>query len=344
MFFRLWYNFRVKKNKTKKTVGIIRGGEQGDYDASLRYGGELISHIFENLSERWKVVDILIDKNGVWHANGIPISLANLTHKVELVWNTAHHGLANVLRDFSIPAINISSFSFLLKQEHEVLEEHLKELGLKMPKKIVFPLYQEDFDGPVDLYVARKAREVLGKFSAPWIVKTFTEDADMGPVRGREGSQRPSASNGMGIHLAKTFPELMTALQDGIRHQKSILVEEFIYGKNIDMHSVGGFRGEGVYVFPPHSGSETLQGRMTGNLLKDEKDKFIQLVKDLHRHLGAEHYLNSNFVLHPKRGIFVTDISLLPDLQPGSPLENACESVGAKVHHLVEHLLEKTLS
>lgn len=314
VFFCLCYNLRVKKSKTKKRVGIIRGGKGKNYEASLRQGGELISHIFENLSERWKVVDILIDKDGIWHANGIPISPADLTQKVELIWNTAHHSLANVLQGFSIPTINISSFSFLLQQESEVLRDHLKELDLKMPRKIVFPLYQEDFDGPVDLYVARKAREVLGKFSAPWIVKTFTEDVDMG------------------IHLAKTFPELVTALQDGIRHQKSILVEEFIYGRNISLHSVGGFRGKGVYVFPPE------------NLLKEEKEKFIQMAKDLHRHLGAEHYLNSNFVLHPKRGIFVTDVSLLPDLQPGSHLEKACDSVGAKVHHLVEHILEKTLS
>ena len=310
----------------QKRIGILRGGTEGDYDSSLREGGEIILHIFENLSEKWKVVDIFIDKTGVWHLGGIAISPSILPQKVDLVWNVAHHSMANILQSFSIPTINISSFSFLLKQENDVLREHIKELDLNMPKKIVLPLYQADFDGPSDLYVAKKAREVLGKFSAPWIVKTFTPDSDMD------------------IHLAKTFPELMNAIKDGVKHKKSILVEEFISGKNASIHSVSGFRGEDVYVFPiytdrPHYNLPNGKASFSA----EEKDQFMQTARDLHKHLGAEHYLQSNFVLHPKRGIFVTDISFSPDLKKDSHLSQSCELVGAQMHHIVEHILEKAL-
>ncbi len=297
----------------KKRIGIIRGGVEGNYDASLREGGDIISNIFENLSEKWKVIDIFIDKSGVWHLGGIVMDISLLPEKVDLVWNTAHHNISNILDSFSIPNINISSFSFLLKNNTEVLEEHIKDLNLKMPKRIILPLYQADFDGPMDLYAIKKAKEVLEKFSAPWTVKTFTPDADMG------------------IHLAKTFPELVDAIEDGVRHKKSILIEEFIYGKNVKMHSVGGFRGEDVYIFPPD------------NFLKEEKEKIIQITKDLHKHLGVEHYLNSSFVLHPQKGVFITDISFLPDLRTDSHLHKSCEFVGAKAHHIVEHILEKSL-
>lgn len=304
----------------KKRIGIIRGGTEGDYYASLNEGGDIILHIFENLSKKWDVVDIFIDKNGIWHLGGIAMDIPKILYKVDLVWNTAHHNLSYVLNGLAIPNINISSFSFLLKNNTDVLEEHVKVLDLKMPKKIVLPLYQEDFDGPLDLYIVKKSREILEKFSAPWIVKTFTPDTNMG------------------IHLAKTFPELMNAIEDGIKHGKAILIEEFIYGKNVDMHSVSGFRGEDIYVFSPSS-STVGQARFP----RDETEKIIQITKDLHEHLGVEHYLKSSFVLHPQRGVFVIDVSFSPDLKEDSHFHQACEFVGAKAYHVVEHILERVL-
>ena len=74
-----------------------------------------------------------------------------------------------------------------------------------------------------------------------------------------------------------------------------------------------------------------------------EKEKIIKITKDLHRHLGVEHYLKSNFVLHSRMGVFVTDISFSPDLRKDSHFHQACEFVGAKVHHIVEHILERAL-
>lgn len=298
---------------TKKRVGVIRGGMDGNYEASIRAGADIISHIFENLSDKYKVIDIFIDRDGVWHLGGIKIEISSLSNKVDLVWNTAHPSVSNIIKSLSIPQVDISSFSFLLKQNDEMLRTHLNELGLKMPKKVILPLYQPDFDGPLDKYVTIKAREILGKFSSPWIVRSFTPDLNMG------------------IHIAKTFPELLRAIEDGVMHKKSILVEEFISGKNASVHSLSGFRGEDVYVFPP------------GDHLKEEKDKLIKIAKDLHKHLGVEHYLKSEFAVHPKRGIFITNIILMPDLKNDASLALACESVGVEIYHIVEHMLERAL-
>jgi D-alanine-D-alanine ligase-like ATP-grasp enzyme len=322
----------------KKTVGILRGGPEGDYYTSLREGGEILSHIFENLNERWKAVDIFIDRDGVWHLNGFPIEPTILPEKIDLVWNTAHHNLVNILNELSIPTINISALNSLLRNDSEVLAEHVKSFDLKIPQKIILPSYQADFNpryaegsgeasGPKDLYVKRKAKEVLSKFSAPWIVKSFTPDSSMA------------------IHLVKTFPELIRILENIMRIQESpdvksgsrperrdILVEEFIYGRNIDTHSVGGFRGEDIYVFPPQ------------NVNKEEKEIIIQMAHDLHKHLGVEHYLKSTFVIHPKRGVFITEMSFSPDLKQDSHFHQVCESVGAKTHHIIEHILKRSLN
>ncbi len=305
----------------KKRIGIIRGGMGDYYNSSLIKGGDVISHIFENLSDKYNIVDILIDKKDIWHLNGVPINPADLIHKIDISWNTVQHpSVSAVLNNIAVPNIENRSFLGTLESNNEMLRKHIKDVDVQMPRSIVFPAYQEDFDGDRSSYSLRKAKEVFEKFSSPWIVKSYTPDSNLG------------------IHLAKTFPELVYAIEDGVAHNKSILVEEFILGKAGSTHSVSGFRKDflkeknDIYVFPPE------------NFTADEKEKIISIVKDIHTHLGTKHYLKSDFVLHPKRGFFLIGVDFSPDLRKGSHFEKACKSVGAEMHHIFEHIVERALN
>ena len=298
-----------------KRVGILRGGAGNDYESSLRKGGEIILYIHENLSDKWKAVDILIDKNGIWHINGVPISPADLFHKVDVVWNLSHPSFSNILHSLSISNVSDGTFLGALQNSREMLREHMKQIGVQMPRSIVLPVYQKDFDGLRERYAIKKAKEVHEKFSSPWVVKSFTNDSNMA------------------IHLAKTFPELVDAIEDGVKHEKSILVEEFIAGKVASVHSVPEFRGENIYTFP--------LGNTFGNFSTNEKDKLSNLAKDLHNHLGAKHYLKSDFVLSPRGKVYLLEISSNPDLQFDSHFAQVCESVGVKIHQVVEHIIEQ---
>jgi len=295
-----------------KRVGILRGGTGERHTSSVKKGGEIISHIFENLSDKYKIVDILIDKEGVWHLNGIPIKPADLVRKVDVVWNTSEDPSFSVVLDsFFIPNIGNKYFSKVLENNNDMLRKHIKDIGVQMPQSIVLPLYQEDFDGPRERYAIKKAKEVFERFSSPWVIKSFTPDSNMG------------------IHLAKTFGELSEAIEDGVNHGKSILVEEFIVGKPSTVHSISGFRGEDIYVLPSQ------------NFSTSEKEKIINFARNLHKHLATEHYLKSDFVLHPQRGFFLTGIDSSPDLRKGSHFEQSCEFVGAKMYHVLEHILNR---
>ena len=306
-----------KETKKIKRVGVLRGGAGENYISSLKRGGEIISHILENLSDKYKVFDILIDRKGVWHINGVPVMPADLVHKVDVVWNTSHPSLSLTLDSLSIPNIGRGAFSGALENSKEMLREHMAQIGVQMPRSIILPVYQKDFDGPRERYAIKKAKEVFEKFSAPWVVKSFTPDSNMG------------------MHLAQTFNELVDAIEDGVKHEKSILVEEFISGKIASVHSVPDFRGEKNYIFPPVT--------VFGNLSSSEKEKLVSLVKDLHNHLGARHYLKANFILNKKGKIYLLDLDSTPNLKSFSHFSQACESVGAKMHHVVEHILEQAL-
>lgn len=297
-----------------KRVGILRGGTGEHYKSSLKRGGDIILHISENLSDKYKPIDILIDKDYVWHVNGVPVNLADLAHKVDLVWNTSHPSFSNIVESLSIPHIRSSPF---WGNSRELLKEHVKSIGVDMPRSIVLPVYQKDFDGPREKYAIKKAKSVFEKFSSPWIVKSFTP------------------AENMAIHLAKTFPELVNAIEDGVRNGKSILVEEFIVGKVASLHSVPNFRDEDIYVFPAVN--------TFGELSSSEKEKLSMLAKDLHTHLGAWHYLKCDFLLNQRGKVYLLDFESTPNLNSYSHFAQACESVGAKMHHVVEHILEKAL-
>lgn len=308
--------------KDKVRVGILRGGIGEDYTESLRDGGDYISHILENLSDTYTPVDILVDRDGLWHAKGMPILPVDLVHKVDLVWNLSHPSFSNILESFSVPHIGVPPFSSFVKNSRAMLEEHMKAIGVKMPRHIVFPAYQKDFDGEVNIYATKKAKAVFEKFSSPWIVKSLVPSVDSG------------------IHVAKTFPQLIDAIADMVKHNKSILVEELIDGPTASTHSIKGFRDQDIYVFPVSDLSEHYPQKFSPG----EKEKLINIAKDLHNHLGARHYLKSDFVVHSRRGIFLTGVSFLPDLTPDSHFDHSVLSVGAKMHNIIEHILENALS
>ena len=149
------------QTENKKRIGIIRGGQGENYTSSLKRGGDIIFHIHENLGDKYKVSDILIDKDGAWHLAGMPIQPADLIHKVDVVWNTTNPNISAILENLSIPHIGISHFSSTLENNQEMLCEHMKNIGVTMPKSVVLPVYQPDFDGLREKYVIKKAKEVL---------------------------------------------------------------------------------------------------------------------------------------------------------------------------------------
>lgn len=293
-----------------KRVGILRGGQKEYYETSIKKGAELISYLVENLQDEYKVLDILIDKDNVWHVSGLPVMPIDLIHKVDIVWNMSHPNYGSIVSSLSIPLVGNSIFAMSLENNPNILKEHLNNLAINTPKHIILPAYQSDFDGPKEKYAEKKAKEVFNKFASPWIVRSYPENASVG------------------IHVAQTFPQLSQAIEDVAHRGDSILVEELIEGEKTEMHTIRGFRGESLYTFPIE------------NIAKKDKDYLNSFSKELHHHLGGEHYMNAHFVVHPRRGIFITSVNFSPNLSSSSDLDRASVSVGAKLQHIVEHILE----
>jgi len=300
-----------------KRIGILRGGTGNNFEASIFEGGNMIRHIGEYLGDKYKTVDILIDKQGSWHLNGLPTLPWDLIDKVDVIWDTLGSNDSTILKSIAIPTLGKSTSAFMFENNRELLKNTLRNIGVKMPRHIVLPAYQADFDGDKDKYILKKAGEIHAKFGAPWIVKSY--------------NRNPA----MGIHIAKTYPELINALEDAVAHGDSILIEELITGASVPAHSVSSFRNKDIYVFPLKAYSRQVSG--------GDSSELTGLVETLHKQLGVKHYMNAHFVINPRSGIYVTHLSFLPDLTSESHLHTACDSIGAKVHHVIESILDKAI-
>jgi D-alanine-D-alanine ligase-like ATP-grasp enzyme len=304
-------------DKNKKRIGILRGGEGDYYETSLKNGSDLLLHVYENLNKNFKVLDILVDSKGIWHFNGLPIMPADLFHKVDLVWNVSHPNFSQILKNFSIPFIE-SKFSILNKNNREILNHYIKNnVKVNMPRNVNLSVYEENLDGPPEEYAFKKAQEVFQKFTSPWIIKSNL------------------------TQVVQTFPDLVNAILNSTNYQKSILVEESIPGKVFSTHSVSNFRNQDIYVFPPEGFHPNAA----------EKVELIELAKSLHKHLGQNHYLKSDFILKPKKfnqnnqgsQLYLTNLETIPNLYPDSQLSKSCQIVGAQTSHVLEAIIMSAL-
>ncbi|HEY5589198.1 MAG TPA: D-alanine--D-alanine ligase [Candidatus Paceibacterota bacterium] len=325
-------------------VGVIRGGISGEYEVSLASGAQILLHLrSDKMKDKYISIDIFIDRDGTWHINGIPTTIDKIVHKVDVIINALHgdYGedgkVQQLLEQWGIPytgsgplASAIGYNKFLAKQEFE-------KLGIKTPKHILFPAYQEDFDGPRDKYAAKKAREVWGKFSPPWIIKPLT------------------GGSSMGVSVCKTFQSLVDVFQKGMDEKVSVLVEEFIKGKEATVGVINNFRNKKVYTLPPieiripstsiffdnevkYNGQS--QEICPGNFTEEEKAELERLAALIHTGLDLSHYSRSDFIIHPKKGIYALEVNTLPGLTEESLMPKALNAVGSSLPEFIEHIIK----
>lgn len=324
-------------------VGVIRGGMSGEHHVSLATGAQILSHLRdEKMSFKYKPVDIFIDKEGVWHVNGVPTTINKIANRVDVVINALHgdYGedgkIQQQLEEFKIPYTGSGPLASSIGYNKYLSKQEFSKLGIKTPRHILFSAYQKDMDGDINRYVIKKSKEVWSKLPPPWIVKPLT------------------GGSSMGIHVCKTFESLQNAILDGANKKVSILIEEFIKGKEATVGVINNFRKQKIYSLPPveirvpststffdeevkYNGKS--QEICPGNFSESEKRELERLASLIHVGLNLNHYSRSDFIIHPKRGIFALEVNTLPGLTSESLFPKSLNAVGSNLGEFIEHLI-----
>ena len=119
----------VNKDEKKIKVGILKNEADKQDKFSLSKNTEIVSYILENLSDKYSVVEILVDKNSNWNIEGISIIPSDLVYKVDVIWNISQRfDLSMVLNNLFIPNIGGGFFLRILENNNDILKNILKIL------------------------------------------------------------------------------------------------------------------------------------------------------------------------------------------------------------------------
>lgn len=300
-------------------AGIIRGGPSSEYDVSLKTGANILKHL---PPDKFSVRDIFIDKNGVWYMHGIPSTPHEVLNHLDVVINGlhGHYGedgkIQQIFEQHGIPFTGSGSFASAIGMNKKLAKDIYKKEGIKTPEARLIESLSD---------ISKEAHKIFQTFSPPMVVK---------PNRG-------GSSHGMTI--AKDFTAFDEAVRKAYEHSGSVLVEEFINGKEANCAVVDNYRGQDFYTPPPIEvrGNEHFS---PGVFTEKEKAEISDMAIKAHKALGLKHYSSSDFIIHPKRGIFILETDAQPALTEESLLPKALRSVGASLSHFLEHIVDLALN
>lgn len=313
-------------------VGVIRGGVSPQYETSLATGGQVLSVLRDDIfKDKYKVIDMLLDKEGILHVNGLPINVGGIHSKVDVVFNALHGDfgadgkLQQILDHWNVPYTGSGIFPSAMSSNRKLTKYKFQSLGLQTPPYMIINNYNPEIDGDDNDYPTRKAQEVWRKMPAPWIVKPIL----MG--------------SGVGIHVCKTFPELVRAFEEANRHGISVVVEELIGGRIASVSVVDKLRKQDLYTFPAvETRGDTII--CPAKFSHEEKIELENLAKKIHKEFDLDHYSKINFILHPKKGIYILSVENLPPLHEDSHMLHMVKSVGIPMHEFIDHVLQLALN
>ena len=315
-------------------IGVLRGGPSSEYEVSLKTGG----NVLKSLPEKYQPIDIFIDKAGVWHIQGIPHKPYEAFKKVDAVVNALHgeYGedgkVQKILDTFSIPYTGSKTLPSAIGMNKALAKNIFKSHGIKTP----FYKVESKSDDADEI-----ALRLFNTFPMPAVVK---------PI---------ASGSSVGVSIAHTFQGLTEALSKAFQYSDKVLVEEYIKGREATCGVVDKFRGKDFYSLLPieiikpeksdffdyeakYCGGSQEIG--SGNFSQSEKEAIQNLAIAAHKVLGLRHYSRSDFIISPRRGIYILEVNTLPGLTAESLLPKSLNAVGCSLPDFLDHLITLALA
>lgn len=312
-------------------IAVLRGGPSPERELSVVSGKGVI----DILSVDHEVTDIFVDRDLNWYSNGVLFSQKDLVNKFDLVINLIKGAygedgrLSSILNQngvrYSGPKIYSGIFSFDKSKTKNILNTH----------KIKTPIHKIVV-GKHNLELA--SREIFETMCFPLVVKPL-----------KTGSS-------MGIFIVKNFDELKNAMYSILAIDDSVMIEEFIKGKDASVFVAEGFRNQKVYAFSPvtydNKDEEIIDFNTKINqkyafkndlLSPFEKDQLMNCAENIFEILNLRHHAIIDFRVHPTRGIYVLEANSTPVFGEKTIVDESLKYVGATEKEFIEHLVNLVL-
>lgn len=313
-------------------VGVVRGGPSHEYEVSLKSGQAVLEALAE-FPEKFLPLDILIDREGQWHLAGRPMAPQRLLPQVDVAFLALHGeygedgGVQGLLDQLGVPYTGSGRLASAVAFNKALTRVVVQQAGVRTPRGWVL--------GPDD-DPKEKAGYIFRATAPPFAVK---------PAR---------AGSSVGVSKVWTSAELQDALERAFAVSSQVVIEEWIEGREATVAVLEGWGGQAlsalpeVEIVPPQHHaffdyeakySGETQEICPGNFPKEVKETLARMARTVHSHLDLRHFSRSDFIVHPKRGVFFLEVNTLPGLTAQSLFPKAAAAVGLSFPQLVTHLI-----
>lgn len=311
-------------------IGVLRGGPGDEYHLSLASGARIMEAL---RNEGYDTVDLFIDREGVLHIKGIPVTPDQIPLHTDLVWNALHGAsgedgtIQRILDDIGMPYVGSGVMASAMTANKESAKERARELGLKTPQSIlVMPEGTES--------VSEITQNIYKRMAPPWVLKPLVGGASVN------------------TYFAFTPLDLAHFVEESVSHGDAFIVEQYIDGREAAVGVIDGFRGQDQYVLPvveiksARRGILTHEARQTdehavvgGGFRSDERETLSRLAKEIHNHIGAKDFSQSEFIVDKQGKIWYLETDTVPHMQSHHPFVQALHSVGSTLQEFVSSIV-----
>lgn len=295
----------------------------------------MLAHLPEG---RYVARDLYIDRAGVWHDRGKPISPDRALRQLDVALLPLHgeYGesgeVQRLLERFGVPYVGADAFGSYQAMHKIMAKMHARDAGLLTPG-FHYALRKAD--------AARAARDAVRQFHQPVVVK---------PV---------GWGSSVGISIVGGYAPVLAAIEKLFAEGASgVLIEEYIRGREATVGIVEGLRDEALYTLPvveiiPPAGdffsyeakySSGTREVCPGNFSHIITEDLQRAAKAMHRALGQRDYSRTDFIVAPKGIYFLeTNSAAAVGFARESLFPKSLAAVGVSFPDFLSHLVDRAL-
>ncbi len=315
-------------------VAVLRGGPSSEYDISLKTGNAVLKELWSD-PEKYRAEDIVIDKKGDWHRNGEKKDPHNAIKNFSVVFNALHgeYGedgkVQKILEAHNIPFTGSESFASALAMNKAKTKEAILTHGIKTP---YFKILRKSKD-PINELI-----ETFRSFPHPVVIKPVSEGSSIG------------------VYIANDFHSFSDSILHLFNYYDRVLIEEYIKGREATCGVIDSFRERDYYTLMPveiipDNHFFDYQSKYSGksseicpaNFDSATNQKLQELSEKIHKILKLRHYSRSDFIVHPRRGIYFLEVNTLPGLTEASLFPKALLAAGCSLKHFIDHVISSAI-
>ncbi|MBI5421125.1 MAG: D-alanine--D-alanine ligase [Parcubacteria group bacterium] len=315
----------------KIRVGVLMGGTSNEREVSLLSGNQVVKNLSREL---YDISKIEITKDGKWLLNNktsLTVLPGNdLRNRFDIIFIALHGAFGEdgkvqaILGTLKIPYTGSGVLASALGMDKAKTAELLTSHKITMPKCIAL----------------KKGEKVISAFKFPCVVK-------------------PNASgSSVGVSIVKDKIKLTAALRKAFNEDQTVLVQEYIEGRELTCAVMGNAEDANLIALPPieivSPGtffdynakylSKKTQEICPAPIDKKVSSELCRLSKKIHLALGCDGLTRSDFILSKKDNkLYFLEINTIPGLTEASLCPKAAKAIGMTFKDFLDKQIQLAL-